>query len=142
VSDAQIKAAFAEQVERLGRIAAAAERLGLSPAQIGRLVRSGDEAMPSAALALRADRLAGEPVVTRTMAYLLGYRLEPLSADEDRRQLLGRAAGAARAAGELMGEVVEDIADGVLTPHERARIRARLSALETETAAMRQALGE
>lgn len=70
---------------------------------------------------LELDREAGGPVVTGQLAALQGYRL--VHSKVDCRPVDGELAPRlAREAGEVTAAVIEAIADGMITPREKARL--------------------
>jgi hypothetical protein len=69
--------------------------------------------------ALKIQALSGDHRILSAMAAELGYMLLPLPGLDDAGTPCGRAmALVAKDFGELMGELAEDIADGVVTDNE------------------------
>lgn len=74
------KAAMADLIERAGGQRRAGELVGLSQQLMSRVNLRDDPTMLSGDAKLALEIEAGEPLLTRIEAELLGFRLEPLAA--------------------------------------------------------------
>jgi hypothetical protein len=72
----QIKGGFRDLFERCGKLARSGRLVGLSTAMMGKVNDREDAAFLSIDATLKLERDCGQPIVTRIMAELLGYRLE------------------------------------------------------------------
>lgn len=144
-----LKAATRALVERLGGIEAAAAVPGC---RVGKSVLAAAYAPSepgSAAIDVIAalEAAAGEPLVTAELARQAGCRLVPLvEAAESDALILGRLAASMAAGGRLADTVARALADGALSPTERAQAQAdlalALAALGRLGAALGRAEGE
>lgn len=109
----------------------------LSAAQLSRFGDLNSDQWVPLDVALDLDSLAGEPVITRALAELLGYDLVPSTAVVAQGRLMEHLAGLARESGDVMASISMALADGKLTPNELAQIEANLADLDAQVQAAR-----
>ncbi len=139
-TDAQFafKAAARRAVQMAGGPNAAAL---VTRADAARLSRYGNLDAPEFApidVAFDLDKAAGDHVMLRAWADLLGYDLTPRNADATAVADLTHAAGqVARESGELISAAIEAGADGNLTPNEARRLDEEAAELQGKVVKMR-----
>lgn len=109
----------------------------LSAAQLSRFGDLNSDQWVPLDVALDLDSLAGEPVITRTLAELLGYDLVPCTAVVAQGRLMEHLAGLARESGDVLASISVALADGRLTPNELTLIEANLADLDAQVQAAR-----
>lgn len=109
----------------------------LSAAQLSRFGDLNSDQWVPLDVALDLDSLAGEPVITRALAELLGYDLVPSTAVVAQGRLMEHLAGLAQESGDVMASISMALADGKLTPNELALIEANLADLDAQVQAAR-----
>lgn len=107
----------------------------LSAAQLSRFGDLNSDQWVPLDVALDLDSLAGEPVITRALAGLLGYDLVPSTVIVAQGRLVEHLAGLARESGDVMVGISEALADGRLTLNELARIESDLGDLDAHVQA-------
>lgn len=109
----------------------------LSAAQLSRFGDLNSDQWVPLDVALDLDSLAGEPVITRALAELLGYDLVPARAVVAQGRLMEHLAGLARESGDVLSGISDALADGQLTPNELAKIECDLADLDAQVQAAR-----
>lgn len=124
-----LKTAMRMLIERLGGLDATAccVRVGRS-----RLADYSNRNLPEmyapVDVVLDAERVAGEPIVTATLAREQGYQLVPVG-PADPRDLIPALREAAHGASELLSAVVDALADGSISEGERQQLIRHLEEL-------------
>lgn len=121
----------------VGGQAAVAKAAGMTPQAFNKLCDEREErSLPLARLLRTADTCPKffDEVLTSLNA------LRQLRQAYGGRSLLQCAAAATKAAGDLMAEAVEDMADGVIDEHEERRLGEKAERLEREAREMREAV--
>jgi hypothetical protein len=135
-----IKAAVGRQVNNMGGVEKAAALVGMGKTQLANYCHPDRGERVPLVVALSLDEAAGDPLVLRTAATLLGFRLLPLDehAEADILTALGATAGSA---GQLLAEGYAAAADGKVTPSERRQMARKAVELQTGLATLLLALG-
>ncbi|MBR1193216.1 phage regulatory CII family protein [Bradyrhizobium sp. AUGA SZCCT0160] len=141
LTDAQyaLKAATRRAVKLAGGPNAASE---VVRAAASRLSQYGNHDVPIFApidVCAELDRAAGDPVILRAWADLLGFDLTPRNVDAAVAADLAHAAGqVARESGELISAAIDASADGNLTPAEARRLDEEAADVEQKVVNLRK----
>lgn len=135
-----IKAAINRQVKAMGGVEAAAALVGMGKTQLANYQHPDRDERVPLVVALRLDEAAGDPLVLRAAAALIGYRLERLDdhAEGDILTALGSTAGTA---GQLLAEGYAAAADHTFSRAERRQMAKRAMDLQASLAALVAAIG-
>ncbi|MCB5173681.1 phage regulatory CII family protein [Microvirga lenta] len=145
---AAIKAAFDQDVDRLGGVVVAARKTRVGQALISRYSSISDQ---NASTHVPADvllditmeivRRGGEPDTLRVLADLAGFKLVPREASEaGGENLLKHLVDTTQAQARLSSTIADALADGQIDPAEQRAIDAAAAAEEKELAELRQDL--
>lgn len=111
----------------------------LSAAQLSRFGDLGSDQWAPLDVVVDLDSLAGEPIITRALAELLGYDLVPAAGEAfPLASPTHHLAGLARESGDVLARLADALADGRLTKAEAARIEQDLADLDAQVQAARQ----
>jgi hypothetical protein len=142
LTDAQhaLRAATRRAIKLAGGPVAAAKDLRVDQGRLSNYGSPDGSLYVPIDVAFEVDQLAGDPVILRAWADLMGFELVARNADAAATRDLTVAAGqVARESGELISATIEAAADGAITPREARAIDEAAADLEEKVVHIRQA---
>lgn len=134
-----LKAATRAAVKAAGAIAVVAEETRLDSGTLCNSYQLHKTNFIPIDDAVRIDAMTGDCRIVRAMARLLGYRLVPINATDERRSaLIAEAGDVAREAGELVSEIINVSADGQFTPTDARHVDGQAADLEPAVHSIRK----
>lgn len=126
LTDAQyaLKAATRRAVQMAGGSSAASKELRVDQGRLSRYGSPEDALYVPIDVAAELDKLAGDHVILRAWADMLGFEIvarDPL-AEQLAHDVTALAGSIAKESGELISSTIEAIADGALTPREAQKV--------------------
>lgn len=109
----------------------------LSSAQLSRFGDLSTDQWVPLDVAADLDSLAGEPVITRALAEMLGFDLVSARGGVEMASVTQHLAGIARESGDVLSSFAQAVADGRITPAEAMVIERDLADLDAQVQAAR-----
>lgn len=140
LTDAQyaLKAATRRAVKMAGGPNATAEVVRAAASRLSQYGNIDLTVFVPVDVAFELDKAAGDPVILRAWADLLGFDLTPRNLDASVTRDLANAAGqVAKESGELICAAIDASADGNLTPAEARRLDDEAADVEEKVVKLR-----